>query len=321
MSLPQKKQGRFINPHAAHIRRSFKDFILWKTGYYKDLGHHSAPESFVFPYQLPQCNLNHPWASWINHSSFFISINGYHFLTDPIWSKRCSPFSFLGPKRRHAPGMRLSELPKVDFVLISHDHYDHLDEPTVMKLKYLFPKITWVVPYGVKKWFIKRGITQVVELQWWQEFKVTPALKITAVPTQHFSGRSTRDLNQTLWAGYVVEESSVAKCFYFVGDTGYNPYDFKKIGETFPSIDLSLIPIGSYMPRSFMSPVHIEPKHSVAIHQEVKSRLSIAMHWKTFHLSDEAMHQPPYDLYLALKQAKIDPSSFLALDPGVKINW
>jgi N-acyl-phosphatidylethanolamine-hydrolysing phospholipase D len=266
---------------------------------------------------------------WINHSTFLIKVENVHILTDPIWSQRCSPVSFFGPKRRHPPALALKTLPKIDYVLISHNHYDHLDKKTVLELFALYPDITWLVPLGVQSWFTKLGISKVFEHTWWESRELSnPAsslkISITAVPAQHFSGRNTKDINSTLWVGWVVEfkkDNSHSKRFYFVGDTGYNPYDFKKIGEHWQEMDLSLIPIGSYVPRKFMSPVHIEPFDAVRIHQEVKSKLSIGMHWKTFRLSDEPLNQPPYDLYLALQKEGIDPSHFLALEPGHEINW
>lgn len=254
-----------------------------------------------------------------------------HILTDPIWSERCSPFRFIGPKRTHPPGIALSGLPKIDVVLISHNHYDHLDKKTVLSLSRLFPHIAWFVPRGVKQWFDRLGISPVYELGWWEERElycdrsqsVNMPLKLTAVPAQHFSGRSSLGHNSSLWVGWVIESdpNGTKKKCYFVGDTGYNPFDFVSIGVHFGPIDLSLIPIGTYRPRAFMRDVHIDPKESVRIHKDVGSLLSIGMHWKTFCLSDEPLDRPPYDLYLAMQEAGMDFSKFLVLDPGEKVNW
>jgi N-acyl-phosphatidylethanolamine-hydrolysing phospholipase D len=325
--MPLKKNKRYVNPHAEEIRRSIWDAFLWKTGYYDDLEKEGPPPK-TFKYPIPDHALDksQPSAVWINHSTFLITVDGISFLTDPIWTDRCSPVTFFGPKRRHAPGRTIEELPQIDYVLISHNHYDHLDKKSVLKLYKRFPQITWLVPQGVKKWFIKQGIDKVVELSWWQDTVLTHPhvqFKATAVPAQHFSGRSARDLNQTLWVGWVIEcqRKEGLKKFYFVGDTGYNPYDFKKIGMTWNHMDLSLIPIGTYVPRKFMSPVHIEPEHAVQIHKEVNSKLSLGMHWKTFRLSDEPMDRPPYTLFLTLQNQGIDPASFLAVEPGHEINW
>jgi len=309
---------KYYNRYQTEIRGSLSDFVLWKMGYYDDRNPPlPVPASFVYP-TPEKWDRDKPLATWINHSTFFIEIEGIRFLTDPIWSNRCSPFSFVGPVRHHTPPIRLEKLPGVDYVLISHNHYDHLDRPTVKKLVSYFPKIIWLVPEGVKKWFSSLGITRVIELYWWQEV-LFPCIKATFVPAQHFSGRKGYDLNDTLWGGWVIEIGQ--KRFYFVGDTGYNNYDFKKVGEKWNGMDLSLIPIGSYSPRRFMSPIHIEPKDAVKIHEEVQSRLSIGMHWKTFSLADEPVDLPPYELYLALQKRGIDPLTFLAIEPGHVINW
>lgn len=329
--LCPKKKKRYENPHIRHIRRGLFDVFLWKTGYYKEFKHWSkAPDSFVYPIPEKELDENLPSAVWINHCTFLITIEDINILTDPIWSERCSPLSFAGPKRRHSPPIHLADLPKIDYVFISHNHYDHLDKKTVRWLNARYPEIIWFVPEGVKKWFVDHGVAEVIELSWWQEsgFKhehdPRMHIKVTAVPTQHFSGRTPLDINQTLWVGWVVEfqkEGELMRRLYFVGDTGYNPHDFKKIGEKWGYMDLSLIPIGTYLPREFMSPVHIEPADSVKIHREVGSRLSLGMHWKTFPLSDEPLNQPPFDLLLAMQEEKLDPASFLPLEPGYPINW
>ncbi len=315
-----KKDGRFVNPHAEDKLRSLWAAILWKVGYYNDpVKDPVAPKSFSYPMPKRSFNVDEPSAMWINHSTFLITVNGLNILTDPIWSHRCSPVKFLGPKRRFQAPLGIEQLPKIDYVLISHDHYDHLDKKTVKELMHHFRHITWIVPTGVKAWFLKQGITQVEELSWWESKNFDGQMKVTAVPAQHFSGRTHRDLNQTLWAGFVCEFGP--KKLYFVGDTGYNRHDFKKIGETFGSMDLSLIPIGSYLPRRFMSTIHVDPYDAVCIHKDVSSKLSLGMHWKTFNLSDEKFHQPPFDLLQACKKEAVDPATFLPIEPGHIINW
>ena len=325
---PVKKQ--FYNPHIQDAKRTIKDAILWKVGYFDDAKDETkVPSTFTPPEHTAPLDPSLPNATWINHSTFLINIEGVTLLTDPIWGKRCSPFKFIGPVRKHTPSVDLAELKKVDHVLISHNHYDHLDKKTVLKLHKLYPDIQWWVPLGVKKWFTKLGITQVKELGWWEEMSFItpkdPSLKIslTAVPTQHFSGRGPRDSWKSLWLGWVVEftRESNTKRLYFVGDTGYNEYDFKAIGDKWPHMDLSLIPIGTYIPRKFMSPVHIDPEQAVKIHQDVGSKQSLGMHWRTFNLSDEETFRPPYDLFLALSKENIDPLEFLAVSPGKVVNW
>jgi len=325
-----ERKKRFVNPHIEDDKRTIKDALLWKMGRFDDKRDlPPMPSSFEYPLKTEQVDRKHPSALWVNHSTFFIRINGVNLLTDPIWGKRCSPFNLIGPTRRHPAPVSLENLQKVDHVLISHNHYDHLDKKTVLSLHKLYPNIQWWVPQGVKKWFTNLGINSVNELGWWEgmhiHFKDNPSegMLFTAVPTQHFSGRSLKDNGKTLWVGWVVEFFSLSstKRLYFVGDTGYNPVDFKDIGKRWPQMDLSLIPIGSYVPRKFMSPVHIDPKQAVTIHKEVNSKKSIGMHWNTFRLSDEEPNRPPYDLFLALNEANVDTSEFLAVPPGHEVNW
>lgn len=312
----------FKNPHIQDGKRSLKDVLLWKAGYFDDKTEViKCPADFKAPKILKSLNETQPSVCWINHCTFFIKMDGIHFLTDPIWSKRCSPLPFLGPLRKHEPAISMKQLNRVDHVLISHNHYDHLDKASVLSLHNLYPNIQWWVPIGVKKWFTALGITRVKELGWWDSVEID-SLRFTAVPTQHFSGRSFFNLDKTLWVGWVVESSiPLGKRWYFVGDTGYNPVDFKEIGKNWTSMDLSLIPIGTYVPRKFMSPVHINPSEAVLIHKEVHSKKSIGMHWKTFRLSDEEEYRPIYDLLLALEREKVHPDTFLAPDPGFTLNW
>lgn len=328
-STCEKRKGRYHNPHHADTRRSFLDVLLWKAGYYDDArSPEPLPKGFSYPMPTAVFDPEKPKVTWINHSTFLIQIEGLNILTDPIWSERCSPVSFFGPKRDHAPPIALEDLPRIDLVLISHNHYDHLDKKTVKALNRKYPEIIWMVPSGNAPWFKRQKITNVFESNWWEERELNfleLSVKSTAVPAQHYSGRTVRDLNTTLWVGWVLEfkkENAPLKTLYFVGDTGYNPYDFKAVGKKWYTIDLSLIPIGCYIPHKFMSPVHIGPNEAVRIHQETGSRLSIGMHWKTFPaLSDEAADQPAYDLFCTLKKENIDPSTFLAVQPGHAINW
>ena len=329
---PYKRQGKkFKNPYLENSRRRLLDFLFWQLGYYSDKKKsRKVPKTFSFPNKNEKINPNKPQVTWINHSTFLIDIGGIRLLTDPIWSERCSPVNFIGPKRQHQHVLKIEEVADIDVVLISHDHYDHLDKQTVLYLISHFPKIIWVVPLGLKKWFQKRGALHIVELSWWEssaphQFNFPKiALKVTAVPTQHFSGRGLFKKNRTLWVGYVIEfitKEKELKRLYFVGDTGYNDQDFNEIGKAFQKVDLSLIPIGAYIPKKFMSPVHIGPSKAVQIHQEVHSDLSLGMHWKTFHLSEEEIEQPPYDLYCELKRKKIDPKKFRVINIGQTINW
>ncbi|MBS0623431.1 MAG: MBL fold metallo-hydrolase [Verrucomicrobia bacterium] len=315
----------YINPHQKELKRGFIHYLLWQFGYYKDKELlEPIPEGFTFPNPLCQLDADQPQVMWVNHSSYWLRLAGKNFLVDPIWSSRCSPCSFIGPSRHHPTSLTLEELGRVDYVILSHNHYDHLDKKTVLLLHHLYPNITWIVPYKLKKWLIKtlprleRG--WVIELKWWEQFQ-SEEFTFTAVPAQHFSGRGLFDRNRTLWMGCVVESTRENKRFYFAGDTGYNPHDFKKIGERFVSMDLSLLPIGVYTPRKFMQPVHINPDEAVQIHQDVGSKLSIGGHWGTFKLSSDCITRPPYDLLCALEKKNCSWENFRVLCPGQKINW
>jgi len=325
----RKKNGRYINPFVEDTKRTIKDIFKWKMGYFKEKKDLLIPpKDFEYPTHAHDVDLSEPYVLWINHSTFLIHVEGLHFLTDPIWNGCCSPIPFVGLKRQHSPGLLIEDLPKIDYILISHDHYDHLDKKSVIKLHQKFPHINWIVPKGVKKWMNKRSIKRVIELDWFEDVSYNTSsglsIQIYATPAQHFSGRVYVNANKTLWVGYVVEikkNEKLLKRFYFSGDTGYNPYDFKRIGRKWNKMDLSMIPIGTYEPRDFMRPVHVNPQEAVTIHKEVGSRFSVGMHWKTFRLSDEPMNLPPYGLYMAMKENHLNPKDFVALEPGVYVNF
>ncbi|MFN0064775.1 MAG: MBL fold metallo-hydrolase [Chlamydiales bacterium] len=315
--------GDFLNPHQRKICRGFFHFLLWQIGYYNDpYPAQPAPEGFVYPNPIHDIDESAPTVTWVNHSTFWVAIGGKSFLFDPIWCDRCSPFDFIGPKRRHLPGVTLDALKNIDFVVISHNHYDHLDRAAIRQLYTLYPHIYWIVPKGVRKWFLRNidniDRTRIYELDWWERVEIR-GVAFTSTPSQHFSGRGVLDRNRSLWMGCVIETK--AKRFYFVGDTGYNEVDFKEVGEELGEMDLSIIPIGVYAPRRFMRAVHINPFESVQIHKDVRSKLSVGGHFGTFRLSSEEMSRPPYDLFLACQEAELPPHSFRVLQPGQRINW
>jgi N-acyl-phosphatidylethanolamine-hydrolysing phospholipase D len=311
-------RGRYRNPHVQD-RWSLLAAFLWKSGYYQTTeANLSPPFDFIYPAVPGPFIRTQPHAVWIGHSTYLIEIDGVILLTDPVWDQYCSPVPLRALRRFSEPPIALADLPPVDIVLLSHNHYDHLDVKTVQALSRFHPQIQWVVPEGLSHWFKKRGIQSVTELPRWKSLTVKDC-KITAVPAQHFSGRTLWDRNNTHWNGYVAEVGQ--KKIYFVGDTGYNPFDFKEIGERLGPMDLSLIPIGSYLPKEFMRPVHVCPYEAVQIHQEVHSRLSLGMHWNTFCLSDEPFDRPPYDLFLAMQEKKLPFETFLPIDIGSYINF
>jgi N-acyl-phosphatidylethanolamine-hydrolysing phospholipase D len=320
---------KYHNPYQNKVKKSALDILLWKSGYYNEgIDYTNFPKDFKYPLNLDTYNPSQPSVVWINHSTFLITIDGINILTDPIWGECCSPIPLLSLKRLHPPSIKIADLPRIDYVLVSHNHYDHLDKKSVVELNKRHPKAIWCVAQGIKRWMKKRHINNVYELKWWDNVNFTyspnKSLSITSVPSQHFSGRKISDYNKALWCGFVIDTKigeHYHKKLYFAGDTGYNPYDFKKIGEKWHNIDLGLIPIGAYVPRKFMGPVHINPYESVKIHKEIGSNLSIGMHFKTFNLSDEPVNRPPFDLFCAMQKEGIDNSKFIAIDPGVYVNW
>lgn len=244
-------------------------------------------------------------ATWVGHATVLAQWRGVNFLTDPNWSDRASPVTFAGPKRYAAPGVRFQDLPAIQFVVISHSHYDHMDEMTVRELHRAHHP-TFFVPMGVKRWFDKAGISDAVELDWWQSRQIGP-FEVTCVPVKHFSGRSPFDRNRTLWCGWVVSGDSGS--FFFAGDTGYTKF-FSEIGRTFAPIRLATLPIGAYEPRWFMSPVHINPDEAVQAHIDLRARASMGMHFNTFRLTDEPRDEPPRKIREALAVAGIPEDAF-----------
>ncbi|MDR3416621.1 MAG: MBL fold metallo-hydrolase [Nevskia sp.] len=250
--------------------------------------------------------------TWVGHSTFLLQLGGFNLLTDPHFTERASPLRTVGPKRLAPPGLGFEDLPRVDLVLVSHNHYDHLDELSVRRIAHEHPGAHFFVPLGLERWFHARGIRRVTELDWWQSAQ-HGAARISAVPVQHFSGRGLHDRDATLWCGFVVELAG--RKVFFAGDTGYSR-DFADIAERYAPIDLSLLPIGAYDPRWFMSPVHVDPAEAVRIHQDLRSRLSVAMHWGTFRLTAEPLDEPPRLLSEALAAAGIPDDRFVVFRHG-----
>lgn len=252
--------------------------------------------------------------TFINHATELIQLEKLTIITDPIFSERASPFSWVGPKRHRKPGAEIAELPKIDVVVISHNHYDHLDIASLIELqKKDQPQI--IVPLGTKAVLEESGIKNVTELDWWQNYK-TQGVTITLVPMQHWSARGVFDRFEALWGGYVFESADLK--ILFAGDTGYNR-QFKEIKEKLGAMDLSILPIGAYEPRWFMKEQHLNPADAVKAHQDLNSKLSIGTHFGTFQLTDEGIDDPIMDLETELQSAKIDLKDFVAPKNGQTI--
>jgi L-ascorbate metabolism protein UlaG (beta-lactamase superfamily) len=232
----------------------------------------------------------------INHSTVLIQTAGLNILTDPIWSQRASPFSFMGPDRHISPGIRFEDLPPIDVVLVSHSHYDHMDLPTLKRL-WERDRPRLFVGLGNAGTLRAAGIGGVNETDWWQSRELAPGVRIHGVPAQHWTSRGPFDRNRTLWLGYVIETPGGS--LYFAGDTGWGPH-FAAIAARFPALRLALLPIGAYLPRWFMQPVHLNPAEAVAAWRMLGAASGLAIHYGTFRLAEEGQDQPTADLARAL---------------------
>lgn len=256
-----------------------------------------------------------PTITWIGHSTFLVQIDGINVLTDPHWGTRASPVGFAGPRRLVEPGMHFEDLPRVHAVVISHDHYDHLDEATVARLaREHHPR--FFVPLGLKAWFADLGITDVVELDWWEarEFR---SVRFVCTPAQHSSGRGLRDQNLRLWSSWVVAGRDHR--LFFAGDTGYFGA-FKEIGRQLGPFDVAAVPIGGYSSYRAHHPNHVNPEEALTVFEDIHARLMVPMHFGTFELNREPFREPPDRLLREALRRGLEERIAL-LSPGQTIHW
>ncbi len=252
-------------------------------------------------------------ATFVGHSTALIQLGGLNILTDPQFSDRASPISFVGPKRQRPPAALINQLPPIDVVVISHNHYDHLDLPSIKKLlEQPSGQPLIIVPIGNGDLIKSMGAKKVQELDWWSSMQLGET-RIHSVPVHHWSARTLWDKNCALWGGWVFE--SKAGRVFFAGDTAYSP-DFKDIAKRFESFDFALVPIGAYAPRSVMKSRHVNPDEAVQIHLDLKSKRSMAIHWGSFELTDEPVEQPIIDLESALRKAQLSDDVFFVPKHG-----
>ena len=250
--------------------------------------------------------------TFINHATVLVQMCGLNFLTDPVWSKRCSPVGFAGPMRVKAPGVSLDDLPPIDVVLLSHNHYDHMDIDTLRKL-HRRDRCLVLSGLGNAEYMTARGIPNCLDMDWWQVHQLGQDLGVVFTPAQHFSSRSATDRDKTLWGGFMVH--SPAGRVFFAGDTGYGPH-FRMIHDRLGSPRMALLPIGAYEPRWFMRPVHMNPADAVLAFQDLKAEQALGIHFGTFQLTDEGHQAPVEDLAAALKQAAVEPGRFAVIEHG-----
>ncbi|KAJ2156863.1 hypothetical protein GGF46_004904 [Coemansia sp. RSA 552] len=338
--------GRFVNPFDTWRDKTLWDFMRWLltrtsgNGLPRDRGEMEQTLPVALPYYALLNGVSRPSnvrqeadlpadgeyvgypgvgeldlrrtvsVTWIGQSTCFVQMDGLNILTDPIFKRR-TVFSWLGPERLRPVPCQMEDLPRPDIVLVSHNHFDHLDSEVVRQLG---NSVTWYVPLGLRDWFARRGIYRVKEMDWWQEAGYTVeesgrTFQIVATPTQHWSGRNGLDSNSSLWASFLVrgEHASVFHC----GDTGYCDA-FKEVGSRYGPVTLAILPIGSYEPRWYMCHQHINPDDAVRIHRDLGAASSIGVHWGTFMMSDEHYLAPVKDLATACAKYGLSSGRFVA---------
>jgi L-ascorbate metabolism protein UlaG (beta-lactamase superfamily) len=304
---------KFVNPNAVGNHSYWDVLKWWFSG--NDKGDWEKLEIDQVQQFAPATNDSKPQngqITFVNHMTFLLQIDGLNILTDPIWSDRASPYQWIGPKRMRPPGIDFDALPPIDLVLISHNHYDHLDIRTVKQLDQQY-RPEFIVPLGVEKFLHNHGINNTKQMDWWDQCKSTNNVDLTAVPARHFSGRGLFDRNQTLWCGYVLH-SSLGN-IYFAGDTGYGDF-FNTINKQFGAMHTSLLPIGAYKPRWFMKAIHMSPEEAVRAHLQLQSRQSIATHFGTFPMADDGMQEAKADLQSAREKYGITNRDFIIPQEG-----
>jgi L-ascorbate metabolism protein UlaG (beta-lactamase superfamily) len=297
------------NP-AATAGRTFGDFLRWQrtsqaTPWPRWVENTATP---ALPHQLAarDCAI-----TFINHITFLLQFPGVNVITDPVYSERVSPVQWAGPRRVRAPGIAFEALPHIDIVLVSHNHYDHLDLDTLQRLQQAHEPV-FLTGLGNGSFLQDHGLQRVHEFDWWQGHAHL-GLRCTYTPAQHWSGRGLRGRNRTLWGGFVLENTDWN--VFFAGDTGYWQH-LREIRERCGRPDVALLPIGAYEPRWFMRDQHMNPDESVRAHVQMQARLSIATHFGCFQLTDEGIDEPLRALERARRRHSVDRESFRALEVG-----
>lgn len=291
--------GRFRNPWPDAELHGMRDLLRWRLVDRRREQIAPNPSRDSLPRQTPsfvapRAPAGHRSATWVGHSTVLLQLGPLNVLTDPIWGERASPVGWAGPRRLSSPGVDFDALPDIDVVLLSHNHYDHLDAPTVRRIARRFPNASWLCPLRVGSRLRALGVRHLVERDWWQTVDA-PVFSATCTPAQHFSARGIRDRNKTLWCGWTIETDGIR--VFFAGDTALHP-EFGDIGRRLGPFDLVILPIGAYEPRWFMSTVHMDPDDAVAAYRALTRPSGahppcLTVHWGTFRLTDEAVDEPP----------------------------
>lgn len=314
--------GRFRNPWGLS-ESGFLGLLKWR---WNRIRHPLPPDAGAALLRLAAPSVRIPRAAapeiaitWVGHSTLLAQLGGLNVLVDPIWGERASPWRSLGPRRLIPAAVAMTELPPIDIVLLSHNHYDHLDAYTVRALARAHPEARWVVPLRLAKLLHSLGVPDVTELDWWNDAHIGGAT-VVCTPARHFSARTPFDRNRTLWCGFVVA-APMGRLFY-AGDTGNHP-EFAEIGRRLGPFDACALPIGAYEPRWFMHPAHLDPDEAVAAFRALHSHHGmsrhaafVAVHWGTFRLTDEPLLDPPRRAQEAWGRAGLAPENLWIMAHG-----
>lgn len=308
-----KNQKVFYNYDSEIKPKGFIDILKWKVRSKQPIWPKKLPINVT---DIPPVIVNErkTRVSFVGHVTFLIQTQGLNILTDPVWSERTSPISFAGPKRVKEPGIKFDDLPIIDIILISHNHYDHMDIETLRKLWHRDkPQIITPLENDIILKSNIQGI-EVNTLDWHEKITVKNNVDIHLESAQHWSARGLFDQNRALWGTFIIKLNHGSICF--IGDSGYNSKIFKNIGEKYNDIFLSLIPIGAFEPRWFMKDIHMNPEEAVLVHEDLKSTYSIGSHFETFQLADDGFHQASQELKEALVKHKIGSNTFITPEVG-----
>ena len=304
---PRTEDGRFINPIGplSHGTSRSRWPFFWRRFL---TAFRSRPGAAQIAPDAREAFLSRPvdesLVTWIGHATVLVEMAGVRFLTDPMWSKRASPISWIGPTRLQEPGLAWEDLPRIDFVLISHNHFDHLDRPSLRRLADLNPEIIFYVPLGNGELLRKDGLKNVIELDWTESSGFGP-VEIVCLPAQHWSKRSLSDDNTVLWSSWAV--IGPEERFFFAGDTGYFS-GFAEIGAAYGPFDLAAVPIGAYRPVEMMKLSHMNPEEAAQAARDVRAEKALAIHFGTFDLADEPLDQPPQRFLEASQRPDAEPN-------------
>ncbi len=306
------QQNEYVNNYITYSEKS-RDKKKFLNFFFNSI--FNPPKKLKFPLEKIDKNIYKDDASfltWGGHSTFLLQKNNTNILIDPHFSLRASPFSFIGPKRYMPSIFKRDNLPRIDVVAISHNHYDHLDIKSLKMIYEKFPETIFLVPLGDKALLLDNGITNVKEFDWWEDYKINN-LKFVFTPVQHWSKRTFFDKNKSLWGGWWIENDNFK--FLHLGDTGYSK-DFIDIKNKLGKPDLAAIPIGAYRPRNIMKSNHLNPEEAIKTFIDLEAKLAVAMHWGTFVLSQEPVNEPKEAIISKLRDFGISIDKFIILKHG-----